>query len=108
MDADLVGALRSRGVTVVTAFEAGMIAKSDEEQLIHATERGCVVYTFNVSDFYRLHSEWVKREREHGGMVLAIQQHYSIGGQLRRMLRLRATFDAEKMRNHVEFLADWN
>jgi hypothetical protein len=34
MDTDLVAALRSRGVTVVTPLEAGLIGKPDEEQLV--------------------------------------------------------------------------
>ena len=58
MDSDLVAALRSRGVTVITALDAGLAEKPDEEQLAFATERGCVLYTFNVADFYRLHTQW--------------------------------------------------
>jgi hypothetical protein len=54
MDSDLVTALRSRGVAVITALDAGLIRKSDEEQLAFATASDCVLYTFNVSDFYRL------------------------------------------------------
>lgn len=108
MDGDLVAALRSRGVIVVTAFDASLIAKSDEHQLSTATERGCVLYTFNVSDFHRLHTEWAAAGREHGGMVLATQQRYSVGEQLRRLLRLRATLSFEKMRNRIEFLGNWS
>lgn len=108
MDGDLVAALRSRGITVVTASDAGMTAKSDEEQLGYATERGCVLYTFNVSDFYRLHSQWTAAGREHAGMILATQQRYSVGEQLHRILHLRATLSIERMRNHVEFLGNWS
>ncbi len=73
MDSDLVAALRSRGVTVVTAPDAGLAEKSDQEQLAFATERGCVLYTFNVSDFYRPHTEWAGAGREHAAMILAPQ-----------------------------------
>jgi hypothetical protein len=59
MDSDLVAALRSRRVSVLTPWDAGLSGKSDGEQLAFATEQGCVLYTFNVSDFYRLHTEWV-------------------------------------------------
>lgn len=58
-DSDLVAALRSRGVAVITVLDAGLAGVSDEEQLGFATARGCVLYTFNVSDFYRLHTHWV-------------------------------------------------
>jgi hypothetical protein len=107
MDSDLVAALRSRGVNVITAVDAGLVEMADEQQLAFATEHGCVLYTFNVSDFYRLHTQWVSAGREHGGIILAPQQRYSVGEQLRRILRLRATVTAASMRNHVEFLANW-
>src|ERR1017187_5522274 len=71
MDSDLVAALRSRGVTVITAQDAGLTEKPDGEQLAFATTHECVLYTFNVSDFYRLHSQWIGAGREHAGMILA-------------------------------------
>jgi hypothetical protein len=107
MDSDLVAALRSRGIPVITAMDAGLVGKSDNEQLAFAAEHGCVLYTFNVSDFYRLHTEWAGAGREHGGMILAPQQRFSVGEQLRRILRLRATTTAASMRNQVEFLGNW-
>ena len=107
MDGDLVAALRSRGVEVVTALDAGLIGKTDEEQLAFATERECVLYTFNVSDFYRLHTQWISAGREHAGVILAPQQRFSIGEQLRRILGLRASKTVATMRNQVEFLGNW-
>ena len=107
MDSDLVAALRFRGVTVVTPPDVGQTGKSDEQQLAFASERGCVVYTFNVSDFYRLHTQWVGCGREHAGIILAPQQRFSVGEQLRRILHLRATVTAASMRNQVEFLSNW-
>ncbi len=108
MDSDLVAALRARGVPVITALDAGLVGRSDEEQLASATEQGCVVYTFNVSDFYRLHSQWIVAGREHAGMILAPQQRFSVGEQLRRILRIRATATATGMRNRIEFLSNWD
>ena len=107
MHSRLVTALRSRGVTVVTVIDAGLTEKTNEEQLAFASERECVLYTFNVSDFYRLHTEWVGAGREHAGMILAPQQRFSVGEQLRRLLRLRATTTAAAMRDQVEFLSNW-
>ena len=107
MDSDLVAALRSRGVTVITALDAGLTEKSDDEQLAFATERGFVLYTFNIFDFYRLHTPWAGAGRDHAGMILAPQQRFSVGEQLRRILRLRATTTTVGMRNQVEFLGNW-
>ncbi len=107
MDSDLVAALRSRGVTVITALDAGLVGESDDEHLTFATNHGCVLYTFNVSDFYRLHTEYLDTEREHAGMILSPQQRFSVGEQLRRILRLRWVTTMEGMRNQVEFLSSW-
>ena len=74
MDADLVGALRQRGVPVTTPIEEDQIGLTDEEQLLLASKRQCVLYTFNVSDFYDLHTRWLGAARHHAGLILAPQQ----------------------------------
>ena len=55
MRRSLVRALRARGVDVVTAFDCEMIQRHDREHLAYASERGRVICTFNVGDFYRPH-----------------------------------------------------
>lgn len=107
MDSDLIAALRSRGVAVITPLDAGLSGKSDEEQLAFATAHGYALYTFNVSDFYRLHTRWAGAGREHAGMILAQQQRFTVGEQLRRILRLHATATTGSVRNQVEFLGNW-
>jgi mRNA degradation ribonuclease J1/J2 len=107
VDRALVVALRSREVIVTTALESGLIEKPDDEHLTHATQHGLVPYTFNVSDFYQLHTQWLIVGREHAGMILARQQRYSVGEQMRRLLRIRASASAQIMRNRVEFLGNW-
>jgi len=91
---------------VVTVMDAGLTEKTDEEQLVFATARECVLYTFNVSDFFRLHTQWISAGREHAGMILAPQQRFSVGEQLRR-LRLRTAMSTANMRNRAEFLGSW-
>ncbi len=107
MHSRLVTALRSRGVTVITVMDAGLTEKTDEEQLAFATERECVLYTFNMSDFFRLHTHWISAGRAHAGIILAPQQRFSVGEQLRRILRLRASATMSSMRNQIEFLSNW-
>jgi len=46
-------------------------------------------------------------ERGHAGMVLAPQQRFTVGEQLRRILRLRAALSASAIRSRVEFLSNW-
>jgi len=40
MDSDPVAALRTRGILVITALDAGLAGKSDDEQLAFASEPG--------------------------------------------------------------------
>jgi hypothetical protein len=61
MDKDLVQAIRARGVDVITALDAGMIERADEEHLDYATAQGRVLYSFNAGDFYRLHTAFLAR-----------------------------------------------
>jgi predicted nuclease of predicted toxin-antitoxin system len=107
MRRSLVRALRARGVDVVTALDAGMIEREDREHLDYAAEQGRVLCTFNVGDFYHLHSEYVAQGQRHTGIVLMQQQSHSVGEQLRRLLRLIASKSADEMENWVEFLSAW-
>ncbi len=103
----LVQALRKRGVDVLSALEAGTVNEPDDRQLAYAATQGRAIYSFNVSDFCRLHSEWLAEERAHAGIILAQQQQYSIGEQMRRLVKIAGTLSAEEMRNRLEFLGSW-
>ena len=104
----LVIALRARGVDVLTALEAGMIERSDEEHLDYATAQGRVLCSFNVGDFYRLHTTYITQGKSHAGIILARQQRYSVGEQMRRLLKFIATKSAEQMKDQVGFLSFWD
>src|SRR5260370_8016688 len=89
-----IQALSLRGVNVLAAWDAGMRQRDDEEQLLFATNQGRALYGFNAGDYCRLHTEFLEQGRSHAGIVLAKQQYYSVGEQLRRLLRLIATRSA--------------
>ena len=108
MDSDLVIALRLRGVDTLTARDAGLIQQPDESQMQFASRQGRVLYSFNVTDFCRIHAEWLETGQTHAGLVLARQQRHSVGDQLRRLTRLITTRSAEQMQNRVEFLGMWS
>lgn len=104
MDRALVRALRARGVEITTALAESMIEQSDAAHLEYATSHGRVLYTCNVADFYHLHTEYLAQDKPHAGMILAHQQWYSVGEQMRCLLQLVNTKSAEEMKNWVEFL----
>jgi hypothetical protein len=83
MQHGLVIALRARRIDIVTAAEAGMINKSDEDHLDRAAAL------------------------THAGIVLAPQQRYSVGEQLRRLLDLLNKKTAVEMQSRVEHLSAW-
>ena len=103
----LVAALRARGVDVLSASEADMLGRTDEEHLAYAAAQGRVICTFNRGHFYRLHTRYLTEGKSHAGVIRAPQQRYSVGEYLRRLLRLIATRSAEEMRDQVEFLSAW-
>ena len=106
MDSDLLAALRLRNVDVVSTGEVQMLSRSDEEQLQWALNNQRVIYSFNARDFYRIHTKALEKRQEHSGIILGVQ-NYSIGEQMRRILRIIATKSAEEMKNQVEFLSAW-
>ncbi|TSA39785.1 hypothetical protein D4R30_00610 [archaeon] len=104
----LVRALRARAVDIETAREARMTECDDREHLEYAASQGRVLYTFNRGHFCRLHIEFTAAGRAHAGLVVSQQQHYSVGEQMRRLLKLAAGRTAEEMQNRLEFLGDWS
>lgn len=107
MDRALVRALRGHGVDIITALEARMIEQADEKHLSFAAIQERVLYSSNIGDFCRLHNAWLTQSRSHPGMVLSLQQHFSVGERMRCLLKLVRQLSAEDMKNRVEFLSNW-
>ena len=107
MDRDLTQALRARNVNVITALEADMIARDDRLHLEYATGQGRALYSFNRGDYFRLHTQYLSQGESHAGIILSRQQDYSVGEQMRRLLKLLASVSAENMRDRIEFLSAW-
>ena len=85
-----------------------MRARPDKDHLEYAAAHHRVLYGFNVRDYCTLHAEFLSEGRSHGGILLAKQQTYSVGEQMRRLLRIAASRSAEEMVDKIEFLSDWN
>lgn len=110
-DADshaLLNALRHRGLDVSSSRELALLQCSDEEQLVWAFEKGRAVYTYNASDFCRLHSEFIRHGRHHAGIIIGDQQVLSIGEEMRRLLRISDARTADEMGDNLEFLSNWS
>lgn len=107
MDGDLVDALRLRGVNVTTALLEGMIHRDDRDHLEYASSQGRTLYSFNMGDYLELHAEYLEQGKHHAGLILAQQQKFSVGEQMRRLLKIVSNRTAEAMQDRVEFLSAW-
>jgi Domain of unknown function (DUF5615) len=107
MDSDLVRGLRTRGLDVLTAVDAGMIRRRDEDHLSLAAEQRRALYSFNVADYHQIHTSWVTAGRQHSGIILSQQKRYSTGEQIRRLVHLIGSISSESMANRTEFLSRW-
>jgi hypothetical protein len=84
-----------------------MIHKADHEHLDYATRQGRVLFSFNRGDFYEIHTQYLEQNKSHAGIILANQQQFSVGEQMRRILHLSAAKTGDDMKNRVEFLSAW-
>jgi hypothetical protein len=104
----LLRGLRSRGIDVVSALHVGLIGASDEENLAFATQQNRVLFSFNVADFCRIHTDWLAGEKRHSGIVLDQQRRQrSVGTLMQGLLRLGAQNNPTEMLDRLEFLSDW-
>jgi hypothetical protein len=107
MRRSLAFGLRARNVDVLTAADAGMIQRSDEDHLSTACASERVLFTFNVADYCVLHQAWMVQGRFHAGIIVAAQQRYSASEELRRLMRIIGSVSAAEMQNRLEFLSSW-
>jgi hypothetical protein len=103
----MVVALRKRGVDILTVLEAETTNQPDDRQLEYAAGQGRAIYSFNVGDFCRLHSQWMSEGTTHAGIILAHQSDFSVGEQIRRLVKLIGAISSEEMQNRLEFLGNW-
>ena len=107
MRSDLVNGLRSQGLDVVSASEAGMSGREDPDQLALAASQGRVLVTFNIRHFRVIHARWMAEGRSHAGIVLGHQQRWVVREHIRKLVRLAASVTAEEMQNREELLGRW-
>jgi len=98
-------ALKLRGYDVTTVKEAGRKGMADIDQLKYASSEKRVLLSFNIADFYKIHSEFIRNGLNHSGIILSKQ--LSIGTIIKALLKLLSAITPEKIRNNVIWLSDW-
>lgn len=66
----VAGILRGRKCDVQRVQDAGMIGRSDLDQLLFATQHHRCLVSQNIADFVALHTVFVRQDRSHAGIVL--------------------------------------
>jgi hypothetical protein len=100
----VVEGLRAQGIDVLTSEDVNKLRAPDSEQLATAASLSRAIYTFNVRDFARLHSEYLHAGESHAGIIVIPRQRYSIGEKIRRLAELASRLTAEDMINRIEYL----
>lgn len=100
MDKALINGLRARNVDIITVLETKTQSYTDTEQLDLATSLNRVLYSHNISDFCRLHTEFIAELRTHSGIAL-LAQDYSIGEQLKAIMKFISVKSAEDMPSSI-------
>ena len=95
----VASALRSRGLEVSTAGEAGLIGADDLEHLRFAHSQHSVVVTHD-DDFTRIHADGVA----HSGICYCHKGKYPTGDLVRLLLLVHECFSEDEMIGHLEYL----
>lgn len=100
---DIAAALRLRGYDVRTTREAGNKGLTDTEQLRYAISEDRIIISFNAADFYKLHSEFLKKGIEHSGIILSKQ--LPIGKVIKSLLKLISDIKEQDIKNNIIWLS---
>ncbi len=91
--------LQNQGLDVLTAQDAGRCGLDDPDQLQFATAEGRVLVTHDT-DFLVLAASGV----QHAGIAWCHAKKYSIGELIQMLVLLHNVYDADGMKNCVEYL----
>jgi hypothetical protein len=76
---------------------------SDETQLLRSTAQGRSIFTFNVRDFVVLAQQYP----QHGGIILAAQNSWSLSDLIAALDRLLSDAEARDWIGQVDWLNRW-
>jgi len=98
-------ALRLRGYDVITVKETDRKGITDVEQLKYASSEERIIFTHNIADFCKIHSDFIKRGLGHSGIILSKQ--LPIGVIVKALLKLLSNVSREQVKNKVIWLSNW-
>lgn len=102
---DLTLILRQYGYNVLTAKDAGMLGKSDFEQLEFSVSEYRAILTFNIGDFMRLHNHWLSQNIKHKGIIVSPEVKLSV--LIKLCLRLLAVTSNGEINGQLRYLQEF-
>jgi predicted nuclease of predicted toxin-antitoxin system len=102
VDILLAELLRHQGFSATTARSAGQLHKTDAEQLEYAVSLGMTLLTHNRDDFEALARQYFEANRQHYGIIIAVQRppHQL----LRRLDVVLSNITADEMENQLVYI----
>ncbi|MBI4684492.1 MAG: DUF5615 family PIN-like protein [Nitrospirae bacterium] len=102
---DLTLILKQYNYDILSAKDAGMLGKSDLEQLAFAVSQNRAILTFNIGDFTRLHKSWLIESKLHKGII--VSPEIKITELIRLTLKLLAVTRDGEIENQLRFLQEF-
>jgi hypothetical protein len=96
--------LKRRGVTAISARDAGNLELTDSEQLAYAAANHLLLFTHDT-DFIHLAYLRNASSLDHWGVIYVHQNKLSVGECIRRLQRIAKRFDQDYFKNRVEYLS---
>ena len=90
---------RSTTDKILNVKETGKKGFTDIEQLKYASSQNRVIFTHNIADFNKTHSDFIKKGLDHSGIILSKQ--LPIGVIVKALLKLFANLNYEKVGNNI-------
>jgi len=99
VDHEIATGLRTRGIDVTTATDAGLLRADDEDHIHFALREKRVIFT-NDRDFLRLHSQGI----EHAGIAYCAGGSRALKEIIRYLALMHDCLAEEEMEGQVEYL----
>lgn len=82
----------------------GGLAPRTPSNCAFATSNGWVIYTANVADYARLHSDFLASGENHAGILARVYQQLDVGEQIARLDRVLTEYEGKEMANVFVYL----
>ena len=91
--------LRIKGYDVTSAHEVQNWGISDIKQLEYAISQNRAIFSFNCSDFTKLHNEYILNKKPHLGILLSKQ--IPLKESIRRLITFLYKHTCEEAKNNI-------